>query len=40
MACRRENNVDAKHAEKLQKYHQFAFEIREGRPELYQGCTM
>ena len=32
MACPSENNVDAKHAEKLQKYQQLAFEIRERRP--------
>ena len=29
MACPNENNVDAKHEEKLQKYQQLAFEIRE-----------
>ena len=32
MACPSENNVDAKHAEKLQKYQQLAFEIRDRRP--------
>ena len=32
MARPSENNVDAKHAEKLQKYQQLAFEIRERRP--------
>ena len=29
MACPCKNNVDAKHEEKLQKYQQLAFEIRE-----------
>ena len=32
MACPSENNVDAKHAEKLQKYQQLAFETRDRRP--------
>ena len=32
MACSSENNVNAKHAEKLQKYQKIAFEIRERRP--------
>ena len=31
MTCPSENNVDAKHTKKLQKYQQFAFEIRERR---------
>ena len=29
MACLSENNVDTKHAEKLQKYQQLAFDIRQ-----------
>ena len=29
LAFPNENNVDAKHAEKLQKYYQLAFEVRE-----------
>ena len=32
MACPSKSNVDANHAEKLQKYQQIAFEIRERRP--------
>ena len=32
MACPNENIVGAKHAEKLQKYQQLAFKIRERRP--------
>ena len=32
MVCPSKSNVDANHAEKLQKYHQIAFEIRERRP--------
>ena len=32
MVCPSENNVDAKHAEKLQKYQQLAFKIRDRRP--------
>ena len=32
MACLSENNVDTKHAEKLQKYQQLAFDIRQRRP--------
>ena len=45
MACPSENNVDAKHADKLQKYQQLAFEIRERRPgynvmiiQIVSGC--
>ena len=32
MACPSKNNVDAKHAEKLQKYQKLALKIRERRP--------
>ena len=32
MVCPNENSVDTRHAEKLQKYQQLAFEIRERRP--------
>ena len=32
MSCPNEGNVDAKHMEKLEKYQQLAFEIRERRP--------
>ena len=32
MTCPSENNVDAKLAEKLQKYQQLSFEIRQRRP--------
>ena len=32
MACLSKNNVDTKHAEKLQKYQQLEFKIRERRP--------
>ena len=32
MACPSKNNVDAKHAEKVQKYQQLAVKIRERRP--------
>lgn len=32
MACPSENNEDAKYAEKLEIYHQLAFEIREKQP--------
>ena len=32
MACLSENNVDTKHGEKLQKYQQLAFDIRQIRP--------
>ena len=45
MACPSENNVDVKHAEKLQKYQQLAFVIRERQPgynvmiiQIVSGC--